>query len=96
LRVDGGMTQNAGFLQCLADITDCPVDSPAQQEMTVLGAAYLSALALGWIHRIGDIEKLRRGLHRYQPTLGATQRQALLRAWHRAVQATQDFADDSA
>ena len=47
LRVDGGMTANATFLQALADATGRPVEVAPVTEATTLGAAYLAGLALG-------------------------------------------------
>ncbi|MGH9073649.1 MAG: FGGY family carbohydrate kinase, partial [Acidimicrobiales bacterium] len=47
LRVDGGMTANATFLQALADASQRPVEVSPVLEATTLGAAYLAGLALG-------------------------------------------------
>ena len=47
LRVDGGMTANAGLLQFQADILDLPVARPAVAETTVMGAAWAAGLAVG-------------------------------------------------
>ncbi len=47
LRVDGGMSANATFLQALADSTGKPVEVSPVLEATTLGAAYLAGMALG-------------------------------------------------
>ncbi len=47
LRVDGGMSANATFVQALADATGRPVEVSRQTEATTLGAAYLAGLATG-------------------------------------------------
>lgn len=47
LRVDGGMSQNATFVQSLADATRRPVDLAPVTEATTLGAAYLAGAAVG-------------------------------------------------
>jgi len=47
LRVDGGMTANAVFLQALADAAQRPVDVSPVLEATTLGAAYLAGMAVG-------------------------------------------------
>jgi glycerol kinase len=47
LRVDGGMSANAVFLQALADATQRPVEVSPEREATTLGAAYLAGLATG-------------------------------------------------
>ncbi len=47
LRVDGGMSANAVFVQALADATQRPVEVSPELEATTLGAAYLAGLATG-------------------------------------------------
>ena len=47
LRVDGGMTANAVFVQALADAVGRPVEVSPQREATTVGAAYLAGLATG-------------------------------------------------
>jgi len=46
LRVDGGMSANATFVQALADAVQRPVELSPVLEATTLGAAYLAGLAL--------------------------------------------------
>ncbi len=47
LRVDGGMTANATFLQALADATSRPVEVSPVLEATTLGAGFLAGMAVG-------------------------------------------------
>jgi glycerol kinase len=47
LRIDGGMSANATFVQALADATQRPVEVSPVTEATTLGAAYLAGLAIG-------------------------------------------------
>ncbi|MGI8683825.1 MAG: FGGY family carbohydrate kinase [Acidimicrobiales bacterium] len=47
LRVDGGMTANATFLQALADACQRPIEVSPVTEATTLGAAYLAGMAVG-------------------------------------------------
>ena len=47
LRVDGGMTANAVFLQALADASQRPVEVSRVREATTLGAAFLAGRAVG-------------------------------------------------
>jgi glycerol kinase len=57
LRVDGGMSANATFVQALADATQRPVEVSPVLEATTLGAAYLAGLSIGtW----GDEDELAR------------------------------------
>jgi len=47
LRVDGGMSANAVFVQALADAAGRPVEVSPVAEATTLGAAYLAGMAVG-------------------------------------------------
>jgi glycerol kinase len=47
LRVDGGMSANATFLQALADATQRRIEVSPVVEATTLGAAFLSGIAVG-------------------------------------------------
>ena len=47
IRVDGGMSANATFVQALADACGRPVEISPEREATTLGAAYLAGLAVG-------------------------------------------------
>lgn len=47
LRVDGGMSANATFLQALADATGRPVEVSPEREATTVGAAFAAGLAVG-------------------------------------------------
>jgi len=47
VRVDGGMSANATFLEALADAVGRPVEVSPVLEATTLGAAYLAGMALG-------------------------------------------------
>jgi glycerol kinase len=55
LRVDGGMTANAVFLQALADACARPVEVSPQLEATTLGAGFLAGLATGMWKDFGDV-----------------------------------------
>lgn len=47
LRVDGGMSANATFLQALADATGRTIEVSPEVEATTLGAGYLAGIATG-------------------------------------------------
>ena len=47
LRVDGGMSANATFVQALADAAQRPVELSPVLEATTLGAAFLAGMAVG-------------------------------------------------
>lgn len=85
LKVDGGVTANAFAMQFVADICEVTVERPAFQEMTALGAARLAALGVGLI---GDLEdRPAEAPARWEPRMGAEQRERLLKGWRGAVKA---------
>lgn len=55
LRVDGGAAAMNAMLQMQADQLAMPVDRPANQQTTVMGAAYLAGLATGVWDSFADI-----------------------------------------
>jgi glycerol kinase len=55
LRVDGGMTANAVFVQALADACGRPVEVSPQLEATTLGAGFLVGLATGVWKDLDDV-----------------------------------------
>ncbi|MCS6624599.1 glycerol kinase GlpK [Roseibacterium beibuensis] len=85
LKVDGGVTANAFAMQFVADICEVVVERPAFQEMTALGAARLAALGVGLI---GDLEDHpAEAPARWEPRMGAEERDRLLKGWRGAVKA---------
>jgi len=91
LRVDGGMAQNAWFLQSQADILGIPVLQAAQAESTALGAAYLAGLQVGVWPDLSALRARGREARRFEPRLPEVERQQRIRTWKRAVQAVIDF-----
>ncbi|MCU1461393.1 MAG: glycerol kinase [Acidimicrobiales bacterium] len=55
LRVDGGMTANAVFVQALADATARPIEVSPVLEATTLGAAFLAGIAVGTWSGFDDV-----------------------------------------
>ncbi len=47
LRIDGGMSANPTFVQCLADATQRPIEVAPVREATALGAAFAAGQAVG-------------------------------------------------
>lgn len=85
LKVDGGVTANGWAMQFLADVCGLPVERPAYQEMTALGAAKLAALGAGLIPDLeggsGDAPAV------WTPRMPEAERARLLAGWDAAVQA---------
>ncbi len=85
LRVDGGMTASDWTMQRLADLLDAPVDRPAIQETTALGAAYLAGLNAGVYPEPARFADNWRLEHRFKPAMSAATRERKLKGWARAV-----------
>ncbi len=83
LKVDGGVTANGWAMQFLADITNVPVERPAFQEMTALGAARLAALGAGLIDSL-DVEAPEEPAC-WRPKMDVEERRRLLEGWRAAV-----------
>jgi glycerol kinase len=86
LRVDGGAAGNTLLLQFQADLLGVPVIRPRVTETTALGAAYLAGLAVGFWQDEAELTSLWRAERRFEPTMTADQRAALLAGWRRAVE----------
>ncbi len=84
LRADGGATANGWLMQFQADILGAPVVLPELTETTALGAAYLAGVGIGqW-----TLEDIRAGWRegaRFEPAMGADEREGLLADWHLAL-----------
>lgn len=85
LYADGGPTRNAFLMQLQADLIGRPVLRSPDAELSALGAAHLAGLGAGVWTREG-LEALPRQQDRFQPLLGATEREGRRAAWGRAIQ----------
>jgi glycerol kinase len=91
VRADGGAARNDMLMQFQADLLGVPVLRPQVTETTALGAAYLAGLAVGfWVSR-EEIAAQWKCERRFEPAMGADQRQALLARWAKAVQRSRDW-----
>lgn len=93
LRVDGGACQNDFLMQFQADLLGAIVERPPMLEVTALGAAALAGLAVGFWNGPEDLSDARGELQRFEPRLGAAEREELYRGWQRAVERSRDWAE---
>ncbi len=84
LRADGGASRNDLLLQMQADLIDVPVERPACEESTALGAAGLAGLALDWWDTQA-FAQLNPIVRRFTPSITAERRAAWIKDWQRAV-----------
>jgi len=92
LRVDGGATANDLLMQIQADIIQAPVVRPAMRESTALGAALLAGIGAD----LFDLDSLGSQVdikpHTFSPKSNPHVVSQSLKAWHRAVAATEYWA----
>ena len=85
LRVDGGMTANAWFLQRLADILGERVERAANPETTALGAAFHAGQAAGFFGDAAGLAKTWVPARTYEPAMTEVEREARYGGWLDAV-----------
>jgi glycerol kinase len=91
LRVDGGMVDNSLLMQFQADILALPVLRSSVTETTALGAAYAAGLASGYFSSAEEIMANWRVGATFMPAMPAERREALIRAWKKAVLRSLDW-----
>jgi glycerol kinase len=85
LRVDGGASANGLLMQIQADVLGINVVRPKNAEATVLGAAYLAGIAVGYwpdkeaIARQWQMERV------FEPKMGEAARKKVRETWHKAL-----------
>jgi glycerol kinase len=92
LRVDGGAVANDLLMQIQADVLQRPVVRSATAETTALGAAYLAGLATGFWRDQDEIRGIWRSGGRFEPRMPASERDALVDGWRRAVDRAKGWA----
>jgi len=93
LRADGGATNNRWLMQFQADMLGVPVVVPEVAETTALGAAYLAGVGVGtW--SLDQVRSSRRERARYEPAMGADERDALQAGWSRALERAKGWAEE--
>lgn len=85
LRVDGGAVKDDLLMQMQADFVGVPVERPQQTESTVLGAAFLAGLGVGFWSSLSEIKKVWAVDREFEPELNARARKQKLEEWHQAV-----------
>jgi glycerol kinase len=85
LRVDGGAVHDDLLMQMQADFLGVEVERPRQVESTVLGAAYLAGLGVGFWSSLAEIKKVWARERGFAPALPPAARRRKLDEWHAAV-----------
>ncbi|MEM8509225.1 MAG: glycerol kinase GlpK [Bacteroidota bacterium] len=87
LRVDGGATVNNMLMQFQADVLDTVAIRPEIIETTVMGAAYLAGLAVGFWKSPEEIQDIWKADVHFQPTSDRTSIEQGIQGWYRAIKA---------
>jgi glycerol kinase len=84
LRVDGGPTRNTYLMQFQSDMVQIPIQVPAEEELSGIGAAYAAGAAAG----LYCLEILFAGMERqkFVPQMGEGDRGRKYEGWKEAVQ----------
>ncbi len=92
LRVDGGATVNKLMMQFQSDVLNTNTVRPKVIETTVMGAAYLAGLAVGYWKDLEEIQKIWQTDVNFTPTENRATIEEGIRGWHRAIDALQHWA----
>jgi glycerol kinase len=92
LRADGGGATNDLLMQIQADVLQRPVVRAAVTETTALGAAFLAGLATGFWKDERELSQLAGTGTRFEPKMRASERDALVAGWRRAVERAKGWA----
>jgi glycerol kinase len=86
LRVDGGAARSDVLLQAQADALGLPVERSVVLQASALGAAYLAGMASGVWQRPSALVSAWRCDRRFEPRIGADERDARFAAWRRHLE----------
>lgn len=84
LRVDGGMTANATFVQAVANATGRPIEVSPQREATALGAGLVAGLGIGWFSHHAELADLFKPAAVVEPSIDVGPRAEARARWAEA------------
>jgi glycerol kinase len=85
LRVDGGASANGLLMQIQADVLGINVVRPKNAEATVLGAAYLAGIAVGYWPNKEAIARQWQMDRVFKPQMNDATRKKVRETWHKAL-----------
>ncbi len=92
LRVDGGATVNKMLMQFQADVLNTSTVRPKIVETTVMGAAYLAGLAVGYWKNLDEIQEIWQTDIHFNPTKDRDAINAGITGWYKAIDAVQYYS----
>ncbi len=87
LRVDGGATVNDMLMQFQADVLNTVTVRPKIVETTVMGAAYLAGLAVGYWKNTDEIQDIWQADVHFNPSTNQKTIEKGIQGWYRAIKA---------
>jgi glycerol kinase len=92
LKVDGGASKNSLLMQIQSNMLNCDVAVPVNKETTAMGAAYLAGLAVGYWSNIDEVENFIATERVFKPETKPEENLDWIKGWHKAVNATIEWA----
>ncbi|MBO0343214.1 MAG: glycerol kinase GlpK [Bacteroidota bacterium] len=94
LRVDGGATVNDMLMQFQADVLNTVTVRPKIVETTVMGAAYLAGLAVGYWKSQEEIQDIWQTDVHFKPTEERTAIDQGIKSWYKAIKALEFWTEN--
>ncbi len=88
LRVDGGAAANSLLMQLQANYLGQNIDRPKMIETTVMGAAYLAGLGVGFWSDVNSIKRIWQLDRIFKNEINKNTRSTRLKQWHKAIERT--------
>lgn len=96
LRVDGGATVNNMLMQFQADVLNTATVRPKVIETTVMGAAYLAGLAVGFWENLEEIQEIWKTDVNFNPSSEREEIDKNIKGWYRAIDAVEYWSKQNA
>lgn len=94
LRVDGGATVNDMLMQFQADVLNTVTVRPKIVETTVMGAAYLAGLAVGYWKNTDEIQDIWQADVHFNPSTDRKTIENGIQGWYRAIKALEYWTEN--
>nr|WP_299486568.1 glycerol kinase GlpK [uncultured Allomuricauda sp.] len=95
LRVDGGATVNNMLMQFQSDVLNTVTVRPKIVETTVMGAAYLAGLAVGFWKSPEEIQDIWQTDTRFSPSIERETIDSGIKGWYRAIEALEHWTKNN-
>lgn len=95
LNVDGGATKNNLMMQFQSDIGNVSLKCPKIPEMTALGAAFASGLAVGFWNSLDELKDTWKMKSKWDPTMSEEKILLLKYNWSKAITRSLYWKDDA-